>query len=484
MYRDRRVTWYVHLDFILFDILSFEVAYLLAFFLRHGTLETMGDRDGIYLYGFIIIAILDFFISIIMGTFENVLRRGLYREFRKTVFHGASVTMIFIVVLFMCKLTTEYSRAVFILTYFLYIAVSYIIRIVWKKMIRKFDFLKVKTQPTKIIIITEKKYASSVIKHALRNANKPYKVEGVIIVDDDSMVGREIKGVKVVATGDDALEYICRNWVDEVFIDLDRKNRDLEQKYLDGCLVMGLVVDQNLGIMANEPGKKQIISQVGEYTVLSNAINITETKKVVVKRLMDVVGGIVGTIITGILCIIIGPLIYIKSPGPIFFKQTRIGQNGKKFKIYKFRSMYMDAEERKAELMKQNKIKDGMMFKMENDPRIIGGENGKGIGNFIRNHSIDEFPQFINVLKGDMSLVGTRPPTLDEWEKYDLHHRKRMAFKPGITGLWQVSGRSKITDFEEVVKLDAKYITNWSVGMDLMIILKTVGIMFTKDGAS
>ena len=158
--------------------------------------------------------------------------------------------------------------------------------------------------------------------------------------------------------------------------------------------------------------------------------------------------------------------------------------------MYKFRSMYMDAEERKKEYMAQNKISDGLMFKMEDDPRIIGSEkkdrNGRprGIGNFIRNTSLDEFPQFWNVLKGDMSLVGTRPPTVDEWERYDLHHRVRMSVKPGITGMWQVSGRSKITDFEEVVRLDTEYIRNWSWMLDIQILLKTVAVVLKHEGAS
>lgn len=138
----------------------------------------------------------------------------------------------------------------------------------------------------------------------------------------------------------------------------------------------------------------------------------------------------------------------------------------------------MDAEERKKELIEQNKVKDGMMFKMDDDPRII-----KGIGHFIRKTSIDEFPQFWNVLKGDMSMVGTRPPTLDEWEKYSPRHRIRMATKPGLTGMWQVSGRSNITDFEEVVKLDERYIREWSFALDIKIILKTVGNMVSGDGA-
>ena len=155
-----------------------------------------------------------------------------------------------------------------------------------------------------------------------------------------------------------------------------------------------------------------------------------------------------------------------------------MGKNGRPFKIYKFRSMYMDAEERKKELMKQNNIKDGMMFKMDDDPRII-----KGVGHFIRKTSLDEFPQFWNVLKGDMSLVGTRPPTVDEWEKYDLHHRVRLSVKPGITGMWQVSGRSEITDFEEVVKLDREYITEWKPALDMRILMKTVQVVLGKGGA-
>ena len=157
--------------------------------------------------------------------------------------------------------------------------------------------------------------------------------------------------------------------------------------------------------------------------------------------------------------------------------------------MYKFRRMYRDAEERKKELMEKNRIKDGMMFKLDFDERIIGnkimpnGEKKTGIGDFIRRTSLDEFPQFINVLKGDMSLVGTRPPTVDEWEKYELHHRARLSIKPGITGMWQTSGRSNITDFEEVVRLDTEYIKNWTPGLDIRILLKTVVSIVSRKGS-
>ena len=138
--------------------------------------------------------------------------------------------------------------------------------------------------------------------------------------------------------------------------------------------------------------------------------------------------------------------------------------------------MYIDAEERKKELMAQNEM-NGLMFKMEDDPRITK------VGKFLRKTSLDEFPQFINILKGDMSLVGTRPPTLDEFEQYKTYHKKRLSFRPGLTGMWQVSGRSDITDFEEIVRLDVEYINNWSVSLDIKILIKTVLAVFAESGA-
>jgi lipopolysaccharide/colanic/teichoic acid biosynthesis glycosyltransferase len=163
---------------------------------------------------------------------------------------------------------------------------------------------------------------------------------------------------------------------------------------------------------------------------------------------------------------LIATAIKIDSPGPIFFRQQRIGENGRPFFLYKYRSMYINAETRKAELDHQNEM-NGPVFKIENDPRITR------VGRFLRRFSIDELPQFWNVLRGEMSLVGTRPPTPDEVEKYALHHYRRLSIKPGITGLWQVSGRNRINDFNEIVKLDVQYIDQWSLWLDCKIILKT-----------
>ena len=138
--------------------------------------------------------------------------------------------------------------------------------------------------------------------------------------------------------------------------------------------------------------------------------------------------------------------------------------------------MYPNADEMKKELMEQNKM-EGLMFKMDNDPRITK------VGRFIRKYSIDELPQFFNVVKGDMSIVGTRPPTVDEFEKYESRHKRRLSMRPGITGMWQVSGRSNIQDFEEVVKLDCQYIDNWSIALDIKLFLKTVKVVLKHEGA-
>jgi lipopolysaccharide/colanic/teichoic acid biosynthesis glycosyltransferase len=169
-------------------------------------------------------------------------------------------------------------------------------------------------------------------------------------------------------------------------------------------------------------------------------------------------------------------LIKTTSAGPVFFRQVRVGKNGRRFIIYKFRSMAADAEAKKADLLDQNEL-SGAVFKMKNDPRITP------VGKFIRKYSLDEFPQFINVLRGEMSMVGTRPPTPDEVMEYEKWHHRRISIKPGLTGLWQVSGRNAITDFDEIVKLDLKYIDSWSIWQDMVIIFKTFLAIFNRESA-
>ncbi|MBR5010581.1 MAG: sugar transferase [Clostridia bacterium] len=209
----------------------------------------------------------------------------------------------------------------------------------------------------------------------------------------------------------------------------------------------------------------------------------------IIKRAADILGGLAGCAVTGVLFCFVAPCILVRSPGPVFFVQRRMGKNGRPFYMYKFRSMDTDAEARKKELEKLNQSGDGMTFKLKNDPRIIDSGkvdkygNPTGFGHFIRKHSIDEFPQFFNVLKGDMSLVGTRPPTPEEYARYTPYQQSRLDIKPGITGLWQVSGRSKIKDFNEIMRLDREYIDNRCLRLDIKILLKTIPSVITGEGA-
>ena len=266
--------------------------------------------------------------------------------------------------------------------------------------------------------------------------------------------------------------------VDEVFIHVDaiQKQEDFLKKMILEFEKMGVVVALNLDLFDLGLSGEKRIDNLEQYHVVAFTSRLFDYRMVVLKRLMDIVGALAGLAITLIVGIVLTPFLLLESPGPLIFKQKRVGVNGRIFDFYKFRSMYADAEERKKELMKQNEM-HGLMFKMENDPRITK------VGAFIRKTSIDELPQFWNVLKGDMSLVGTRPPTVDEYEQYNYSQKRRISFRPGITGLWQISGRSDITDFDDVVKLDLEYIDNWSLFLDVKIIFKTIGVVFRGSGA-
>ena len=478
MYRKDSERWLKHIDFIVLDMICLQLAYVLAYAISGYGFNPYAII--IYRNMAVFLELADLIVIFAYGTMKSVLKRGYYRDFVVTVKHSVMVGALAVLYLFMLQQGQKFSRLALILTIVIYLLLTYLVRELWKKFLRK----KMEDGgERKLLIITSEDAAEQVVVNMKENNYARYTLAGVAVIDAD-WTGKKVHGVPVVANEETAAMYVCQEWIDEVLIVISEV-LPYPSELIEQLTETGVTIHLNLAKITNVPGKKQFVEKVGNYTVLTTSINYASSKQLMLKRLMDIAGGLVGCILTGIICVFVGPAIYIASPGPIFFSQVRIGQNGRRFKIYKFRSMYMDAEERKKELMSRNEMQ-GLMFKMEADPRIIGsGSDGtkKGLGWFIRKTSLDEFPQFWNVLKGDMSLVGTRPPTVDEWNQYDYHHRARMAIKPGITGMWQVSGRSDITDFEEVVQLDREYIEKWNLGLDIKILLKTVLVVFKGSGS-
>ena len=482
MYRKDSERWLKHIDFIVLDMICLQLAYVLAYAISGYGFNPYAII--IYRNMAVFLELADLIVIFAYGTMKSVLKRGYYRDFVVTVKHSVMVGALAVLYLFMLQQGQKFSRLALILTIVIYLLLTYLVRELWKKFLRK----KMEDGgERKLLIITSEDAAEQVVVNMKENNYARYTLAGVAVIDAD-WTGKKVHGVPVVANEETAAMYVCQEWIDEVLIVISEV-LPYPSELIEQLTETGVTIHLNLAKITNVPGKKQFVEKVGNYTVLTTSINYASSKQLMLKRLMDIAGGLVGCILTGIICVFVGPAIYIASSGPIFFAQERVGKNGKKFKMYKFRSMYMDAEERKAELMKDNKLGDGKMFKLDFDPRVIGnkilpdGTHKTGIGDFIRRTSLDEFPQFFNVLKGDMSIIGTRPPLISETSLYELHHRARLAIKPGITGMWQVSGRSDITDFEEVVRLDKEYIENWNIGMDIKILFKTVLVVFRKDGS-
>lgn len=486
MYVRREKNWLKHIDFAVLDIFCIIVTFYIGYIFRHG----IGSDFTTYYWRLLcILVVLDISVSLIRSSHKSIVRRSYLREMLDTVIHCVTVDGLALFFLFLVQETGIYSRESLLIYFVLHNIATYVARCLHKHALRK----KMTSNPDveQMLILTNREGAEQCVRELSQDEYRNYQVVGVVLMDDiyeeentpqeselnpavkEAAATEEIAGVPVVSNYNGVRDYLMEHVVDSVFLNLQldsKKSRRLNNELIRA----GVTVHINL-VRVPDDIPNRTVERLGNYTVLTTGLRLASARQIMMKRLLDIAGGLVGSLLTVLVSVFIGPFIYFQSPGPIYFKQKRVGKNGRTFEIYKFRSMYMDAEERKKELMQQNEM-DGLMFKMKDDPRIIP------IGHFIRKYSIDELPQFFNVLKGDMSIVGTRPPTVDEYEQYQVHHRGRLASKPGITGLWQVSGRNQITDFEEIVELDTDYIMRWSVVEDIRIILKTVRLVIHGDG--
>lgn len=469
MYIIRTSKYFVYLFIIdiIAAVLSFSISVALRFHLLFGF--DVIPKTLLTLLAMYVLALCC--VNGITKNYDNFFNRGNFQEVWKTLLSTFLTTLVSLLWMFFSKTSGDYSRAFVIIFIVISTLIGYLARIYFKFWVRKRH--RNTASGSKVMVITVSDKLDDIYSHAANVNSWDYSFTYVAVIDKD-MSGEKIGKLTIEGTYENMYDYAKMNVVDEVLVNVGYHHPKLKE-IIKTFEIMGITCHIVLNNLSFEMANPKVESFSG-YSVLTTSYNSISHFQLIEKRMLDIVGSVFGLIFTGILSIFIVPIIKLESPGPAIYSQERVGRNGRRFKIYKFRSMYTDADERKKELMKDNKM-DGLMFKMDDDPRITK------IGKFIRKTSIDEFPQFWNVFKGDMSLVGTRPPTVDEFEKYEYHHKNRLSFKPGLTGLWQVSGRSDITDFEEVVQLDTKYIENWSFMSDIKILFQTALAVVMHKGS-
>ena len=495
MYKRRVRGWSQHIDFMLLDNLCLFLCLLTGFLL----VEKEGVLVSRFFWRLVLeAALVNLVVMIVLDTYHSVLHHTPWDEMVRLLGQTGYVVLVLLVFRLLSQTAEADLSKIALYAIPLYVLSCYIMRQAYKSYLKKKHHI---LNRHSLLIALEAAQIPTVLPRILRSNYGVYRFNGIALMGAEPSEEQarealrslrdqcpEIETIPVVATADTLEEYLTNNWVDEVYLDVSPK-ADLPVDLINSLMRMGITIHTALTNLDDIESRHKNVEWICGHLTITTSLGYITGRDVFLKRLMDIAGGLVGSLITVILTIPVGLAIWLSDPGPVFFTQTRIGENGKKFQMYKFRSMYKNAEARKKQLAQDSGQEDQLMFKLEHDPRIIGqkqlpnGKWKKGVGGWIRDLSVDEFPQFFNVLKGDMSLVGTRPPTVDEWCRYEPFHRSRMSTKPGITGLWQVSGRSKIRDFDTVVRLDREYIENWSLKRDIHILFKTVWVVLNRKGA-
>ena len=442
--------------FLVTDLMALSLAYILSFDFQ--------EKSKDNLYFFIVMNVIGILVALMSEEYWTISERGYLKEFKSTSIYVLKIVSLFTLFLVIFN-RKDFFNIVESLELIIYLVLAFVfiycVRTVSKKINNRY-----RDDSRNIIILSDFSDLDTI-----GELPDNYEVLAYANTSKDDFYNDK----PVVHNISEIRDFLSHHRVDEIYANLSSQTSLVEIfKIFE---ILGIPTKINITPIIKEVGANTVVTFQGDNIYLTSAIKIATLRQVILKRVMDIAISIVGILLTILVGLIILPIVKKQAPGPLIFTQTRIGQNGNKFKIYKFRSMYVDAEERKAKLLSQNELETTLMFKMDNDPRVFP------FGQKLRDWSLDELPQFVNVLKGDMSVVGTRPPTVDEYTHYDLHHFKRMQVKPGITGMWQVSGRSNILNFEEVVKLDMKYIENWSLRQDIKIILKTIMVVLKREGS-
>lgn len=405
------------------------------------------------------------------GMYASFRTRGVTEVFIIT-FKSAVVSFIsFGSLIFLFKVHYA-SRSLILLGFFLTAFLLFITKVA---MVFFFRYARFKGYNYRnILIVGTGKRAQYFMDLVRRHAEWGLHILG-LVDDDASKVGQEIDGSKVIGCLSDIPDIVHSNVVDEIVFVVPRAWLGKIEEVMHFCESEGIKISVAVNLFELKFTKAKQTDLHG-LPLLTFESAPDRLWHLLLKRLFDIIISGVGLVIFAPLLALIAVLVKITSKGPVFFRQKRCGFNGRIFVLYKFRTMVVDAEERLKDLLAHNEMK-GPTFKMTNDPRLTP------IGKLLRKTSLDELPQLWNVFRGEMSLVGPRPPIPKEVEQYLPWQRRRLTMRPGITCLWQVKGRNKIVDFNEWMKLDLEYIDNWSLGLDTKILLKTVPVVAFGVGA-
>lgn len=453
------------------DLACICLSYVLAILTR-GIVPDVRRSTQYYMLILFFAVILCLLSYVLLNWNTEFMTRGYLAEFFFVLKYDIALGCGMGLFLFFTQKAQDFSRLAF--AYFLIynFIFSYLVRLCIKHFLTQIYMHS--SSSSKMMVITESRHVEELLPRLKTDMEWSHHITALALMDV-SLIGEEFHHVPVVAGKENLFEHINELVLDEVFIFLPEYNNKELGSLIEKFELAGITVHVNIDPFDHLIARRTSETFAG-LTVLTYSVSDFDFHRLMIKRLLDIVGAFLGILITLILFPFIGIAIKCDSPGPIFYRQKRIGLNGREFYLYKFRSMYADADLKKEDLQAKNEM-DGPMFKVTDDPRITK------IGHFLRKTSLDELPQFYNILIGQMSLVGTRPPTPDEYAQYNLSYRRRLSIKPGLTGLWQVSGRSNITNFEEVLRLDLHYIDNWSLGLDIKIILQTLVVLFNQKGA-
>ena len=402
----------------LVDLLVIVGSFIIATYLRFGNFKDMGNK-AIHFQVCLLFLLFCTVYTFFLDWNRNFLKRSILKELKAVIQYHIVMLLVVQTVMYFLQWAEPFSRFVMGVFIVLNVLLTLLAHLAIKQMLRlhyQSDLSQIK-----VLVITQQEMALQVVTRLKESLDVNYRLVGVACPEGSSGISGEIAGIPLVSVTDRFIEDMTLEALDEIFLYAPDLKQKQVQTILNGFDTMGVDCHYCLELPGGYSDRGKVDS-FGSYSVVTYTRFQSSYKRLLIKRVMDIAGGLVGMLITLFLFPFVALAIKLDSPGPVLFSQTRIGRNGRRFQIYKFRSMYIDAEERKKELEKQNEIQ-GLMFKMENDPRVTK------VGKFIRKTSIDELPQFFNVLKGDMSLVGTRPPTEDEFEKYNQYYRRRISGK-------------------------------------------------------